>query len=113
MIYFFNITHFLMRHDVFYLPLSVAKISSRCLHPGKYTLRVTKIITNKNFCILIILFRIEREIYLMKPWEHSSVVSQQLDKWQRVLAQWFEILADASGFVWLLTPEYCSTKKLA
>lgn len=31
--YFFNITHFLMCHDVFYLPLSVAKISSRCLHP--------------------------------------------------------------------------------
>lgn len=44
----------------------------------------------------------------MKPWEHSSVISQQLDKWQRVLAQLFEILADAPGFVWLMTAEYRS-----
>ena len=44
----------------------------------------------------------------MKPWEHSSVISQQLDKGQRVLAQLFEILADAPGFVWLMTPEYHS-----
>lgn len=44
----------------------------------------------------------------MKPWEHSSVISQQLDKQQRVLAQLFEILADAPGFVWLMTAEYRS-----
>lgn len=96
-----------MCHDVFYLPLLVAKISSRCLHPGKYT-QSDKVITNKKFLYSNhIVLNWKRNLLDGNP-KHSSVISQQLDKWQRVLAQLFEILADAPGFVWLMTAEYRS-----
>lgn len=79
---------FLVWHEVCYSPSLFAKISRRCIHPGKYIFRVTKIRSNnKNLY----------SNHIVPNWKRNplggtlgicvSLTSRQLHKWQRMLAQ--------------------------